>query len=192
MTTRRNILKSVPAVLIATALPGNAVAAPGAAQEDRELRRLWSDYLDAATAYMAARDAHDPARDAYDAEVAPDGITPALVISGGYCKGPLWEESVEPLWRAVNAAGEHVRAAIDAIRSRPAEGLTGVAIMVLAQLSRLHSDPDETRGLRSRPRSASNRARLALEGRTKGRRPSAPSVRPRRSSRRILSGGDSL
>ena len=67
MTTRRNILKAAPAVL-AAALPAYALAG---AEEDRELRRLWSDYLVTASAYIAARAVHDPLRAAYNAAVAP-------------------------------------------------------------------------------------------------------------------------
>ena len=77
--------------------------------------------------------------------VAPDGITPALAMSGTYCKGPLWEENVEPLWDAVNAARPRdAGTTIAAIRATAAEGLVGVAIKMMAQLSRSHSDRDDT------------------------------------------------
>lgn len=45
MTTRREVLTAAPALPAATAMPAVALASAG---DDRELRRLWSEYLIAA------------------------------------------------------------------------------------------------------------------------------------------------
>jgi hypothetical protein len=121
----------------ATAAPALALPSMGAATEtitgpDRELRRLWSEYLTLIAADDAVMAKYTPAHTAYEAELPP---CPEGVLPGDHLRAheSLWRKhGLDKLWDQRNSIDTAQRETIAAILSTKAEGLFGIAVKLSA------------------------------------------------------------
>jgi hypothetical protein len=125
-------LTSAVAVAESPALAVPAVAATEISGSDRELRRLWSEYLAIVPALEALEAEYAPARAAFDAEMPP---CPVDVRMGDHFEANQWlwrKHGLDELSDKRHSIDTAIRETIAAILGTRAEGLFGLAVKLSA------------------------------------------------------------